>query len=721
MNDETARTDVFLVPHTHWDREWYEPFDRFRERLIQMMDMLIELADLEPRFSHFHLDGQAALIDDYLEARPGRAEDVRRLARAGRISVGPWYTQMDEFLTSGESHVRNLEWGRARAAQLGAEPPIAGYLPDQFGHIGQMPQILRRGGLDRAVVWRGVPSAVDKTAFWWEAPDGSRVLTEYLAFGYSIGMHLGESQDADGLRTALTQAAEWIRPSSPRRRLLVTVGTDHTLPAARLAPLLEEVNRDGAVHGSLGSLSDYLRSEEPSGPLPTWRGELRSAARAHLLPNVYSARADQKRRRGRMEALVERYAEPLAALVPAFEWPEAELGRVWRLLLWNGAHDSVCGCSVDQVARDVDARFTEAESLVSLVVDEALNALARRMPHPGTITFNPSPFERASTPALGWKVEAAVMRRRAPKEDVVSVAPEGDGLRVGDLRLRLLDEPDVGDLYTFCPPDGSSPVGPISFQAADRDSVTAAFGDDLEVEVSSPVGPDPAFATVTLRIANRRPDHRLRLHVALDQPAAGSVALAPFEVVERPLRSEGGTETPSPTWPARGAVLAGGVAVFQEGVFEYEVLEEPPELAVTLLRSVGTISRPQLATRAWAAGPDIATPDAQMIGNHAFTVAMGRVGDPANLPSAWERICLPLLTAEAPGGGDFPERGSLLDIAGAELSSIRKQHGEVQVRIWNASLHPKTARVADQEIPLGPARIQDISIDPARLRPAVRR
>src|SRR6266498_4755670 len=132
---EPPPDELVLVPHTHWDREWYEPFERFRERLIEMMDMLIELADREPGFAHFHLDGQAALIDDYLEVRPERANDVRQLAQEGRISVGPWYTQMDEFLVSGESHLRNLERGQARARALrGSEQPVdgpvVGYLPD---------------------------------------------------------------------------------------------------------------------------------------------------------------------------------------------------------------------------------------------------------------------------------------------------------------------------------------------------------------------------------------------------------------------------------------------------------------------------------------------------------------------------------------------------------------------------------------------------------------
>jgi hypothetical protein len=209
-------TRVFLVPLTHWDREWYEPFEGFLARLVEMMDHLLELADANPPLAHFHLDGQSAMIDDYLALRPERKGDIEWLAREGRISVGPWFTQMDEFLTSGESMIRNLEWGTARARGLGTEPVPAGYLPDQFGHIGQMPQILANAGIDKAVVWRGVPSAIDKTAFWWESPDGSRVLAEYLVFGYGFGGWLYQAENADELSGYLAKAIEMLAPSSRR-------------------------------------------------------------------------------------------------------------------------------------------------------------------------------------------------------------------------------------------------------------------------------------------------------------------------------------------------------------------------------------------------------------------------------------------------------------------------------------------------------------------------
>ncbi|HET7677816.1 MAG TPA: hypothetical protein VFK38_08165, partial [Candidatus Limnocylindrales bacterium] len=173
-----ARTTLHLVPHTHWDREWYEPFQSFRLRLVELIDQLLMQMAADPRFT-FTLDGQMATVDDYLEVRPEAEPTLRRLIAEGRLAVGPWQILMDEWLVSGETIVRNLELGWRRAEALG-RPMRVGYLPDMFGHIAQMPQILRRAGIEDAVVWRGVPAAIERNAFTWRAPDGSEVRAEYL-------------------------------------------------------------------------------------------------------------------------------------------------------------------------------------------------------------------------------------------------------------------------------------------------------------------------------------------------------------------------------------------------------------------------------------------------------------------------------------------------------------------------------------------------------------
>jgi alpha-mannosidase len=696
-------TLITLVPHTHWDREWYAPFDEFRERLVAMMDTLIDLGNAG--FPHFHLDGQTAMIDDYLAVRPEREADIRRLAEDGRLSAGPWVTQMDEFLVSGESHVRNLERGLARAEALGRALRV-GYLPDQFGHVGQMPQILAHEGIDRAVVWRGVPNEIDRTQFWWEAPDGSRVLTEYLAFGYSLGWDIEQQQDPEELAASLRRKTEHVAPFLVSERMLITVGADHTGPDATLPDRLAIADdRLPGMTVRIGSLSDHLDAGAADG-LPSWRGELRSSARAHLLPNVYSARTHQKRERGRVEALIERYAEPLAALVPGFDWPAEELDRAWTLLLWNGAHDSVCGCSHDQVARDVDARYAEARAIGEAIIARALEGLGSAMAESGTLRFNPSPFDREGVPGLGWRVDADVVA--SPE----TAAPhEKDGWVTCDgIAFTLRDEPDVGDLYNFCFEDEGRPARSSGWSvAADGNEVQAHFDEGLSVRIHVARRKGESFVRLSGEIDNRRPNHRLRIHVRLAEASSGSLAGSPFQLVERGLVSEGGElEAPSPTWPARHVVLAGGIAAFHEGVFEYEVTEG--ELAITLLRCVGTISKQHLATRPFAAGPDVATPDAQMLGPTTFELALQAGATSLGLMADWERFALPIRELPTAGRGTLPSSGSLLAVEGdAVLSNVRRKDGTLQVRLWNPSPdRPANVRVAGKPAAIGPARIETI-------------
>src|SRR5580704_15770991 len=184
--DESPARVVAVVPHTHWDREWYLPFQAFRMGLVEVLDEFLPRLETDAGYDRFLLDGQMAAVDDYLELRPGAVGRLRRLADEGRLTLGPWYILMDEFLVSGETMIRNLQLGLERAAALGGAMAV-GYLPDMFGHVAQMPQLLRLAGFEHAVVWRGVPAAVDRSAFWWQAPDGSTVRAEYLLGGYGAG------------------------------------------------------------------------------------------------------------------------------------------------------------------------------------------------------------------------------------------------------------------------------------------------------------------------------------------------------------------------------------------------------------------------------------------------------------------------------------------------------------------------------------------------------
>ncbi|CAN5713297.1 hypothetical protein BH23CHL8_BH23CHL8_08800 [soil metagenome] len=388
----TRRTTVHLVPHSHWDREWYSPFQIFRMRLVELVDRVLEMLEADPAF-RFTLDGQCATIDDYLEIRPEQEERIRRFVGEGRLAIGPWQILMDEFLCSGETMIRNLELGIRRGRQLGGAT-AAGYLPDMFGHVAQMPQLLRRAGIEQAIVWRGVPAAIDHHRFAWSAPDGSTVSTEYLIDGYGNAAHLFVVPGRVAEHLAALHDA--MRPFGVEEHLLAMYGTDHALPSLELSELVDRLNDaqdDYDVH--VETLADYVAAAPPPDGVPAWHGEMRSSARANLLMGVNSARIDLKQAGGRAELALERYAEPLQALWgDRMAWPDAYLRLAWRRLIENSAHDSICGCSVDEVVDQVIVRYAEAEQIARGLTARAAGRVAPGLPRDAVAVLNPSPAAR---------------------------------------------------------------------------------------------------------------------------------------------------------------------------------------------------------------------------------------------------------------------------------------------------------------------------------------
>jgi mannosylglycerate hydrolase len=376
---------LFIVAHTHWDREWYLPFEGFRMKLVPTIMGILDTLEADPTFPHFMLDGQVAAVDDYLKVRPQDAPRIRALVEQGRLSIGPWYVLMDEFLISGETIIRNLERGGRRALDLGGSMAV-GYLPDMFGHIAQMPQILKQFGLDHAVVWRGVPSAVTSTRFTWASPDGSSIDTEYLPIGYSNASQLPQENPE-----FLERFSDYLVESDSLLGddVLMMNGGDH-LPITRALPqLVAEANamQDDLLL-EITSLESYLSSTTVE-PSTQWHGELRSGFRANLLMGVTSNHVGVKHATAAAERALERRAEPLAALVLTAS-PERDcfLDEAWLHLIHNAAHDSICACSVDEVIEAVLARASAARSIAETIADEALRSFATQLSHEGVTALN---------------------------------------------------------------------------------------------------------------------------------------------------------------------------------------------------------------------------------------------------------------------------------------------------------------------------------------------
>jgi alpha-mannosidase len=274
-----------------------------------------------------------------------------------------------------------------------------GYLPDMFGHVAQMPQLLQQFGFDHAVVWRGVPSTVDKDAFWWTAPDGSTVRAQYLwPEGYGNGADLAD--DSKRLVRQLDAHREWMGDFFTGSILWMN-GTDHQVPKPYLGRVVAEVNSmQDTYELTVRSLEEHVRAGSTEG-LPSHTGELRSGARANLLMGVASNRVDVKIAAARAERSIERRAEPLSALfLPAEAWPKALLDEAWLGMILNSAHDSSCACSHDEVVEAVVHRYNESRQIADGLGTRALKMVAAVVDHKGPVLVNASARRRAGSVEL---------------------------------------------------------------------------------------------------------------------------------------------------------------------------------------------------------------------------------------------------------------------------------------------------------------------------------
>ncbi len=418
---------VVVVPHTHWDREWYLPFEKFRYHLVRLLDETLDLLNKDESFKHFLLDGQAVIAEDYLEVRPEREGELREAIAKGRLATGPWYTMPDEFLAGGEALIRNLLEGHRIGQRLGGVMKI-GYLPDPFGHVAQMPQILRGFGIKAAFLTRGV--APSKTEFLWEAPDGSRVLTHWFAASYCNAHNLPPSPEefAFGPFRGLDSLLEFLAGLSTSGVILLMAGCDHMGPQKDLPSVLDALSQKLGHAFTLGSLEDYLRLLGESQELEVIRGELRTPFFAPLLPGVLSSRIYLKQMNHRAFTLLNFCAEPLAsfAATTGEPYPTGFLRHAWKLLLKNHFHDSICGTSVDEVHREMVIRFAQAEQVAQELASESLQKIGQKVEGGegvNILAFNLTSSQRTDL------VEAWVEPRLSP--------PQGRGQEPGPEDLDL--------------------------------------------------------------------------------------------------------------------------------------------------------------------------------------------------------------------------------------------------------------------------------------------
>ena len=409
---------VHVVPHTHWDREWYFTFEEFRYRLIKMFDRLLPLMQ-SGEIEYFIADGHTIMIDDYLSIRPEQENAIRALISEGRILLGPWYTQPNVYMSGAESQIRNLLRGRQDMKKYGDTMAMAkiNYLPDMFGFHAQLPQMMKGFGMTHLVGARGMPLG-SPNYFKWEGSDGTVVRVCSLLNSYNNGNGLSDREEpiifkvfgepikmpslTEQLQLILDDRSEIERANSPQ--LLLMNGVDHMWANPTMKKTLAKIEELRpnltARQSTIGKYIEAVEQTLESDP-PLYRGEHRDPRQVLILPGSQSMRMDIKKFNRKLEDMLIRRVEPLMARMQCLgeeNLPEVFLKQAWEYVLMNQAHDSLCCSNAEPSYREIYSRFEKAEDIAREICNELEQRLFRRIknvPDSAVMVFNPSTIERS--------------------------------------------------------------------------------------------------------------------------------------------------------------------------------------------------------------------------------------------------------------------------------------------------------------------------------------
>ena len=391
---------VHIVPHMHWDREWYFSTEESRILLVNNMEEILEMLETNPDYPYYVLDGQTSILEDYFAVKPENKDRVKKLVQAGKLIIGPWYTQTDEMVVGGESIVRNLLYGLKDCEEFGA-PMKIGYLPDSFGQSSQMPQILNGFDIQYSIFWRGTSErhGTDKTEFYWESDDGSKVLVQLFPLGYAIGKYLPE--DEEKLQERINKYFTVLDRGATTENIILPNGHDQMPIQKNIFTIMEKLQRLYPDREFFLSKYENVFAElEQNQALPTLQGEFLDGKYMRVHRSIYSTRMDIKAANTRIENKITNILEPLASIAYSlgFEYHHGLIELIWKEIMKNHAHDSIGCCCSDKVHREISNRFFLAEEKTDQLIEFYKRKITDSIDtdrHEDRLTaFNLLPYER---------------------------------------------------------------------------------------------------------------------------------------------------------------------------------------------------------------------------------------------------------------------------------------------------------------------------------------
>ncbi|EAF5010510.1 TPA: mannosylglycerate hydrolase [Listeria innocua] len=395
-----AKTKVHVIPHSHWDREWYFTSSRSTIYLVKHLKEVIETLEAKDDYHFYLMDAQSSLIEDYLRYCPEDKTRLEKLIAEKRLITGPWYTQTDQLVISQESIVRNLLYGTRIAREMGHSMAV-GYVPDAFGQGGNMPRIYKEFGISKFLFWRGVAdNRLKQTEFIWRGDDGTEMLAEQIPFGYYYGANIPENEAE--LKTYLDEQIGALEEKASTPNVYFPNGLDQAPVRKNLPELVAKFNElDHSREYQIASPETFFADlEKDVTDLPVIAGELTEGKHSRLHKSIFSTRADLKQANNEIENFLSNVLEPVLSISYSLgnRYPHNELAEIWKLMFENAAHDSIGGCNSDTTNRDVKHRYKLASDLATNLLDLNMRLIsekiAQKQPFQFTV-FNPLPYEKS--------------------------------------------------------------------------------------------------------------------------------------------------------------------------------------------------------------------------------------------------------------------------------------------------------------------------------------
>lgn len=699
---------VIAYLHTHWDREWYRTYESFRLRLLVVFDNVLEMLE-KGKIPCFYFDGQTSAIEDYLEMQPEKEKLVRELIKEKKLFIGPCYTLVDEFLTYEKAFRKNFEIGLKYAKNLGCKDFI-GYFADTFGHSKNIPQLLKDFGIDKAMVWRGCPEEIP-SEFIFNGVKTVNLIRGYFNDIFSTNVSLKEK--CDFLQKHLDKIAQ-----KSSDVLLMPIGADHLGVPSDIKDQIKEVNKNLKDYEiELSSPFKYFELVKNNFKFE-YNEELRDNSTTFILPGCYSARTKLKQ-----YSLESSYKLHLANKFQLFAQRKYKtkdytnaIEYAYKLLLQNQAHDSICGCSIDEVHEENITRYKKVLQISETIINELRNAIGEpslivnlaNVPYSGVIEFESTKkLPKETCQLLGKKKGFAnnlfynsnkipitedykniytyltEVKSKAPsrvlshpnkfdcplieesdlritdnslENDNIALNIKGNRINVVDKKsgktcgnfLSFIDFKDQGDTYNFAPDvkDKGIESKIISSKILREGRLQCALLVKFKIKttiLNTEIALNKGSDVLILKTSwiNKSKNHLLQAKFNLSEPIAKTISQDIGNFIERDfdpdydiskhLPQTKGVEAKTNTAPMLSFVGAQGVNFITNGLCEYEVKKN--SILITLLRSIGVISKPKNPARSTPAGPPIEVPGAQQLGENYAEISIN-----FNKIENWEQI-----------------------------------------------------------------------------------